>query len=132
MVKALWKRGVQHMIWLTLHAINKQYVDTNHAIYAEQQKWGRTMTVLDWNHYWARHPSWYASDGIHMTGTGAVAFDLSPPLAEEARPDGPKPPAWIEISSRWNRGLSGRSVGRQPSLREKPCAKPSSLRSCSL
>lgn len=73
-VKALWKRGVQHMIWLTLHAISKQYVDTNHAIYAEQQKWGPTMTVLDWNHYSGPHSSWYASDGIHMTGTGALAF----------------------------------------------------------
>jgi hypothetical protein len=72
--KALWRRGVQHMIWLTLHAVTKQYVDTNHAIYAEQQKWGPTMTVLDWNHYSGSHSSWYASDGIHMTGTGAIAF----------------------------------------------------------
>jgi hypothetical protein len=73
-VKALWKRGVQHMIWLTLHATSKQYVDINHSIYAERQKWGPTMTVLDWNHYSGSHPSWYASDGIHMTGTGAVAY----------------------------------------------------------
>ena len=73
-VRALWKRGVQHMIWLTLHAVSKQYVDTNHAIYAEQQKWGPTMTVLDWNHYSGSHPSWYASDGIHMTGIGSIAF----------------------------------------------------------
>jgi hypothetical protein len=73
-LKALWKRGVHHMIWLTLHAVNKQYVDINHAIYAERQKWGPTMTVLDWNHYSAPHSSWYASDGIHMTGAGAVAY----------------------------------------------------------
>ena len=73
-LKALWKRGVHHMIWFTLHAVSKQYVDINHAIYAERQKWGPTMTVLDWNHYSGSHPSWYASDGIHMTGTGATAF----------------------------------------------------------
>jgi hypothetical protein len=73
-LKAMWKRGVQHFLWFTLHAVNKQYVDTNHAIYAEQQKWGPTMTVLDWNHYSASNSSWYASDGIHLTGTGAVAF----------------------------------------------------------
>jgi hypothetical protein len=73
-LKALWKRDVHHMIWLTLHAVSKQYVDINHAIYAEHQKWGPTMTVLDWNHYSGSHPSWYASDGIHLTGTGAVAF----------------------------------------------------------
>jgi hypothetical protein len=73
-LKAMWKRGVQHFLWFTLHAVNKQYVDTNHAIYAEKQKWGSTMTVLDWNHYSASHSKWYASDGIHLTGTGAVAF----------------------------------------------------------
>jgi hypothetical protein len=73
-LKALWKRGVHHIIWFTLHAVNKQYVDINQAIYAEAQKWRPTMTVLDWNHYSGSHPSWYASDGIHMTGTGATAF----------------------------------------------------------
>ena len=73
-MKALWKRGVQHVLWFTLHAVNKQYVDTNHAIFAEAKKWGPTMTVLDWNHYSAPHASWYASDGIHLSGTGAVAF----------------------------------------------------------
>lgn len=73
-LKALWKRGVKHVIWFTLRAVSKQYVDINHAIYAEEQKWRPTMTVLDWNHYSGSHASWYASDGIHMSGTGAVAF----------------------------------------------------------
>ncbi len=73
-LKALWRRDVQHVLWFTLHAVSKQYVDINHAIYAEQQKWGPTMTVIDWNHYSARHASWYASDGIHLSGAGAVAF----------------------------------------------------------
>jgi hypothetical protein len=73
-MKALWKRGVQHTLWFTLHAVNKQYVDTNHAIFAEAKKWGPTMTVLDWNHYSAPHPAWYASDGIHLSVSGAVAF----------------------------------------------------------
>jgi hypothetical protein len=73
-LKALWKRGVHHMIWITLHAVSKQYVDINHAIYAEQQKWRPTMTVLDWNHYSESHHSWYEPDGIHLTGVGATAF----------------------------------------------------------
>jgi hypothetical protein len=73
-LKALWKRDVHHILWFTLHAVSRQYVDINHAIYAEQQKWRPTMTVLDWNHYSASHPSWYASDGIHLTGVGATAF----------------------------------------------------------
>ena len=37
----MWKRGVKHMLWLTLRAVSKQYVDTNHAIYAERQSAGR-------------------------------------------------------------------------------------------
>ncbi len=73
-LKALWKRGVHHILWFTLHAVSNQYVDINHAIYAQEQKWRPTMTVLDWNHYSASHPSWYASDGIHLTGVGATAF----------------------------------------------------------
>jgi hypothetical protein len=73
-LKALWKRGVHHIVWFTLHAVDKQYVDINQSIYAEERKWQPTMTVLDWNHYSSTHPSWFASDGIHLTGTGAVAF----------------------------------------------------------
>jgi hypothetical protein len=73
-LKALWKRGVHHIVWFTLHAVDEQYVDINQSIYAEERKWRPTMTVVDWNHYSSTHPSWYAADGIHLTGTGAVAF----------------------------------------------------------
>jgi lysophospholipase L1-like esterase len=73
-LKAMWRRGVQHVLWLTLRAVNKQYVDINHAIYAAEPKWRPAMTVLDWNHYSAPHRSWYAEDGIHLSGTGAVGF----------------------------------------------------------
>jgi hypothetical protein len=73
-LKAMQKRGVTNVLWLTLRAINRQYVDTNHAIYAAEQKWRPLMTVLDWNHYSARHLSWYADDRIHMSGAGALAF----------------------------------------------------------
>ena len=73
-MKALWKRGIRHAIWLTLHAVSKQYVDINHAIFAAAKKWQPTMTVLDWNHYSAPHSSWYSPDGIHMSGAGAIAF----------------------------------------------------------
>jgi hypothetical protein len=73
-LKAMRNHGVKHVLWLTLHAISKQYIDTNHAIYAARQKWRTLMTVLDWNHYSASHPSWFAADGIHMSGTGAVAL----------------------------------------------------------
>jgi hypothetical protein len=73
-LKAMWRRGVQHVLWLTLRAVNKQYVDINHAIYAAEPKWRPAMTVLDWNHYSAPRHSWYAEDGIHLSGAGAVGF----------------------------------------------------------
>jgi hypothetical protein len=74
-LKALWKRNVRHILWLTLRGVRKQYVDINHAIYAAARKWRPTMTVLDWNHYAAPHAtSWFAADGIHMTGVGAIGF----------------------------------------------------------
>jgi len=73
-LRALRNHGVKHVLWLTLRAVSKQYVDIDHAIYAAEQKWQPLMTVLDWNHYSAPHPSWYASDGIHMSGKGAIAF----------------------------------------------------------
>lgn len=73
-LRAMRNRGVKHVLWLTLRSVSKQYVDINHAIYAAEQKWQPLMIVLDWNHYSASHPSWYASDGIHMSGAGAVAF----------------------------------------------------------
>ena len=73
-LKAMRRHGVKHAIWLTLRAVSKQYRDINEAIYAAEQKWRPLMTVLDWNHYSASHASWYASDGIHLSGAGAVGF----------------------------------------------------------
>lgn len=73
-LKAMRRRGVKHVIWLTLRAVSKQYVDINEAIYAARQKWRPLMTVLDWNHYSSSHTSWYESDGIHLSGAGAIGF----------------------------------------------------------
>jgi hypothetical protein len=73
-LKAMRRRGVKHILWLTLRAVSKQYVDINQAIYAAQQKWRPLMTVLDWNHYSSSRTSWYESDGIHLSGAGAIGF----------------------------------------------------------
>jgi hypothetical protein len=73
-LKAMRRRGVEHVLWLTLRAGSRQYVDTDHAIYAARQKWRPLLTVLDWNHYSSPHHSWYAADGIHLSGAGAIAF----------------------------------------------------------
>jgi hypothetical protein len=73
-MRALRNHGVEHVLWLTLRAVNRQYVDVDHAIYAAERTWQPLLTVLDWNHYSAGHPSWFASDHVHMSGAGAVAF----------------------------------------------------------
>jgi hypothetical protein len=73
-LRAMRNRGVKHVLWLTLRAVDKQYADINEAIYAARQKWRPLMTVLDWNHYSSTHRSWYAADGIHLSGAGAIGF----------------------------------------------------------
>jgi hypothetical protein len=73
-MRAMRNHGVKHVLWLTLRASAKRYVDTNHAIYTAGQRWRPLMTVLDWNHYSASHSSWFAADGVHLSGAGAVAF----------------------------------------------------------
>jgi hypothetical protein len=75
-LKAMRRHGAKHVLWLTLQAVSSQYKDINHAIYAAQHKWRSLMKVLDWNHYSAKHPSWFGSDGIHMTAAGAVGFAI--------------------------------------------------------
>ena len=73
-VRAMRNHGVKHVLWLTLRASTKPYVDTDHAIYASAQRWRPLMTVLDWNAYSHGHASWFASDGVHLSDAGAVQF----------------------------------------------------------
>jgi hypothetical protein len=73
-MRALRNHGAKQVLWLTLRALSRQYVDTNHAIYAAQQQWRPLLRVLDWNHYSAIRSSWFASDGIHLSGAGALGF----------------------------------------------------------
>jgi hypothetical protein len=73
-MRAMRNHGVKHVLWLTLRAVNRQYIDTDHAIYAAEQTWQPLLTVLDWNHYSATHRSWFAQDGIHLSGAGALAL----------------------------------------------------------
>ena len=34
------------------------------------------MTVVNWGGYSWSHPEWFGSDGIHLTGAGAVQFGI--------------------------------------------------------
>jgi hypothetical protein len=74
-LKALREFGVQHVLWLTLREVYPVYAETNAAIRAAAAKrpW---MKVLDWNAYSRAHPTWFASDGIHLSAEGAVQFAI--------------------------------------------------------
>ena len=68
---AMHRRGVTHVLWLTLRAVNKQYRLINEVIHGASGRF-HWMTVLDWNSYSRSHSSWFASDSIHLSAAGAV------------------------------------------------------------
>jgi hypothetical protein len=72
---AMQRRGVKHVLWLTLRAINQQYRLINEVIHGASARF-RWMTVLDWNAYSRNHPSWFASDRIHLSAAGAVQLAI--------------------------------------------------------
>lgn len=74
-LSALRRYGVQHVLWLTLREVYPVYAETNATIRAAAAKrpW---MKVLDWNAYSRSHPTWFASDGIHLSSEGAVQFAI--------------------------------------------------------
>jgi hypothetical protein len=74
-LKAMQRRGVKHVLWLTLRAINKQYRLTNEVIHGASARF-RWMTVLDWNSYSRDHPTWFASDSIHLSALGGVQLAI--------------------------------------------------------
>src|SRR5436305_14220742 len=73
-LRAMHKRGVQHVLWLTLRtaAHSSQYETTNSVIRGASHRWP-FMTVVNWGVYSAPPPEWF-TDGIHFTGSGAMAF----------------------------------------------------------
>jgi hypothetical protein len=74
-LRAMHKRGVRHALWLTLRPVYKQYRITNSVIRGASHRFS-WMKVVPWGGYSWKHKSWFASDGIHFTGTGAVQFAI--------------------------------------------------------
>ena len=65
--------GVQHILWLNLHAVRPEYVEKN-AVLAAAALHHPELTVLDWNAYSSAHPEWYQTDYIHLVPAGGVAI----------------------------------------------------------
>src|SRR5215831_10872249 len=47
-LKALAAKGVQHVIWVTMHEVRQDYRSINATIRAEAAKWPQ-VTIADWN-----------------------------------------------------------------------------------
>ncbi len=74
-LRAMHKRGVKQVLWLTLREVYKQYAITNEVIRITAHKFP-WMKVVDWNAYSKNHPSWFGPDGIHFNSGGAVQFAI--------------------------------------------------------
>jgi hypothetical protein len=74
-LRAMRARGVKRVLWLTLRAVNQQYRLTNEVIHGASARhpW---MTVLDWNTYARNHPTWFATDHIHLSALGGVQLAI--------------------------------------------------------
>jgi len=72
---AMQRRGVKHVLWLTLRAVNEQYRLINEAIHGASAR-HRWMTVLDWNSYSRDRAAWFATDGIHLSAVGGVQLAI--------------------------------------------------------
>ena len=70
-LEAMQRRGVKHVLWLTLRAVNKQYRLINDVIHGASARYD-WMTVLDWNAYSRNRASWFATDGVHLSALGGV------------------------------------------------------------
>ena len=65
--------GVQHVLWLNLHAVRPEYAQKN-AVLAAAALQHPELRVLDWNAYSSGHPEWYQTDYIHLVPAGGVAI----------------------------------------------------------
>jgi hypothetical protein len=70
-LRALRAAHVEHVFWVTLHASRGAYAHTNSAIAGAARRHPE-LTVIDWNACSAGHADWFADDGLHLTGAGAV------------------------------------------------------------
>jgi hypothetical protein len=94
---ALAKAGVERVLWVTLRADRQDYVVMNDQLREAATKHPE-LTLADWNLYSRSHPTWFQSDGLHLTGEGAAGmatlirqtlatFDIPPqPVAIRALP----------------------------------------------
>jgi hypothetical protein len=86
--------GVQHVLWVNLHAVQPEYAAKN-AVLVAAAKRHPELRVLDWNGYAADHPEWFQTDFIHLRPAGGVAIAtwIHQAIADTLSPPPPPPPA---------------------------------------
>ena len=68
-MRALEAAGTRSVIWVTLRATTANYAQNNARIRTATRRWKR-LVVADWNAD-SRGRTWFRSDGLHLTVTGA-------------------------------------------------------------
>jgi hypothetical protein len=90
-LKAMVAKGVDHVIWTTMHEVRQDYRSINATIRAEAAKWPQ-ITIADWNAA-SQGQNWFNSDGIHLNDLGAWGLaHLLRPLILAACGDPCSPP----------------------------------------
>ena len=90
-MKALVAKGVEHVIWATMHEVRQDYRSINATIRAEAARWPQ-IVVADWNAA-SQGQAWFNSDGIHLNSGGAWGLvHLLRPLVLAACADPCQPP----------------------------------------
>lgn len=71
-LRAALRQGADGVVWVTLRETRDIYAATNRAIRSAAKRWPQ-LVLADWNAYSAGK-SWFGSDGLHLTPTGAEAM----------------------------------------------------------
>ena len=76
MMTELRRRGVAHVVWVTLRERQPGYADTNRSIRELAKQWPGVVRVVDWNAISQGQP-WFEQDDVHLNTDGAVNLALA-------------------------------------------------------
>jgi hypothetical protein len=72
-MRALVAAGARQVVWMTLRDNgSSNYRRINAVIRRSHNRW-KQLRVADWNS-WSRGRPWFAADGLHLNGRGAVGL----------------------------------------------------------
>jgi len=69
---AIVKRGVGHVIWVTMREKNEDYRQINEIIRTQARRWPQVQ-VADWEGA-SRGKDWFNDDGLHLNAAGALGL----------------------------------------------------------